>query len=122
MPPVRDYYEILGVSANASQEEIKKSFRTLVRKYHPDVHPDKELAERMFKQIHEAYRTLSDENKRKVYDISRTKKPSDIPPPRARPQPTGWHASGQKPPSGASARQGTAASGTGYIRPETPEE
>lgn len=121
MPPVRDYYEILGVSANATQEEIKKSFRTLVRKYHPDVHPDKALAERMFKQIHEAYRTLSDEDKRKVYDITRTKKSTDHSAPRVKPQPSGWYVQGNKPPGGTAARQKSAPSGSSYVKPESPE-
>lgn len=121
MPPVRDYYEILGVSANASLEDIKKSFRTLVRKYHPDVHPDKAFAERMFKQIHEAYQVLSDEEKRKVYDVTRIRKAPTDQAPRVKPQPTGWYAQGNRPPGGAGGRPKSTTSGSGYIKPETPE-
>lgn len=68
MPPVRSYYEILGVRPEATAEEIKKSFRRLARKYHPDVHPDKRLAQRAFVQINEAYSILSDPIKRRDYD------------------------------------------------------
>ena len=71
MPPVRSYYEILGVKPDATPEEIKKSFRRLARKYHPDVHPDKRLAQRAFVQINEAYTTLSDPIKRRDYDAKR---------------------------------------------------
>jgi len=63
----KDYYEILGVRRDASQEEIKKAFRRLARKYHPDVNKDPEAQER-FKEINEAYQVLSDPEKRKLYD------------------------------------------------------
>jgi molecular chaperone DnaJ len=63
----RDYYEILGVDKSASQEEIKKAYRKLVKKYHPDVN-DADDAEQKFKEIQEAYEILSDESKRKAYD------------------------------------------------------
>ncbi len=63
----RDYYEILGVSRNASQEELKSAFRSLARKYHPDVNKEAD-AEEKFKEINEAYAVLSDEEKRRVYD------------------------------------------------------
>ncbi|MFN3704806.1 MAG: molecular chaperone DnaJ [Thermoflexales bacterium] len=65
--PKRDYYEVLGVPRNATQEEIKKAFRRLARQYHPDVNKDKD-AEAKFKEINEAYEVLSDEQKRAAYD------------------------------------------------------
>lgn len=64
----RDYYQALGVSKNASQDEIKKAYRKLARKYHPDVNPDDPNAEEKFKDINEAYQVLSDEENRKKYD------------------------------------------------------
>ena len=64
-----DYYSTLGVDKNASQEDIKKAFKTLAKKWHPDVNPDrKQEAEEKFKEIGEAYEVLSDENKRRIYD------------------------------------------------------
>ncbi len=63
----KDYYEILGVPRNASQEEIKKAFRRLARKYHPDINKSPEAQEK-FKEINEAYQVLSDPEKRKLYD------------------------------------------------------
>ena len=64
----RDYYKILGVERTASDAEIKKSFRKLARKFHPDVNPNDKEAERRFKEINEAYQVLSDADKRKRYD------------------------------------------------------
>src|SRR5436853_2667091 len=64
----KDYYAILGVKKNASTEDIRKAFRKLARKYHPDVNPGDKSAEEKFKQLSEANDVLSDPKKRKVYD------------------------------------------------------
>ncbi|CAB1274513.1 molecular chaperone DnaJ [Candidatus Nitrosacidococcus tergens] len=64
----RDYYEILGVSKQASEGEVKKSYRKLAMKYHPDRNPDNKEAEEKFKDIQEAYDVLSDPKKRMAYD------------------------------------------------------
>ena len=64
----KDYYAILGVSKTSSPEEIKKSFRKLALKYHPDRNPGDKKAEARFKEISEAYEVLSDADKRKKYD------------------------------------------------------
>ena len=63
----RDYYEVLGVSKNATDAEIKSSFRKLAKKYHPDLNKEPDAAEK-FKEVQEAYEVLSDPNKRKTYD------------------------------------------------------
>ncbi len=65
---VKDYYQILGVSKSASADEIKKAYRKLARKYHPDVNQDDATAEAKFKDISEAYEVLSDAEKRQKYD------------------------------------------------------
>lgn len=64
----KDYYSVLGVPRNASQDQIKKAFRALARKYHPDTAQDKKAAERKFKEINEANEVLSDPDKRAKYD------------------------------------------------------
>jgi len=70
MPPTqsKDYYAILGVKKKATPEEIRKAFRKLARKYHPDVNPGDKKAEEKFKEISEANDILSDDKKRKIYD------------------------------------------------------
>jgi DnaJ-class molecular chaperone len=64
----KDYYKILGVGRGASADEIKKAYRKLARKYHPDINPGDQAAEAKFKEINEAYEVLSDPDKRKKYD------------------------------------------------------
>ena len=68
MADKRDYYEVLGVDRNADDAAIKKAYRTLARKYHPDQNPGDKEAEAKFKEASEAYAVLSDEQKRKQYD------------------------------------------------------
>ncbi|MEL7658835.1 MAG: DnaJ domain-containing protein, partial [Bacillota bacterium] len=64
----RDYYDVLGVSKDATADEMKKAYRSLARKYHPDANPDNKEAEEKFKEIAEAYEVLSDPNKKANYD------------------------------------------------------
>ena len=68
MADKRDYYEVLGVKKDASQDEIKKAFRKLTKENHPDLHPGDKACEERFKEANEAYEVLSDEEKRKKYD------------------------------------------------------
>src|SRR5579871_3667886 len=63
-----DYYKILGINKNASEEEIKKAYRKLARKHHPDLNPNDKEANKKFQQINEANEVLSDPDKRKKYD------------------------------------------------------
>jgi curved DNA-binding protein len=65
----KDYYETLGVGKNVTDEELKRAFRKLAMKYHPDRNPNKKEAEERFKEINEAYAVLSDKEKRKQYDM-----------------------------------------------------
>lgn len=65
----RDYYEVLGVSKTATDDELKKAYRKLAKQYHPDANPDnKQEAEAKFKELNEAYEVLSDKQKRAMYD------------------------------------------------------
>ena len=68
MADKRDYYEVLGVDKSASEDELKKAYRKLAMKYHPDTNPDDKDAEQKFKEINEAYGVLSDKDKRSRYD------------------------------------------------------
>ena len=68
MAEKRDYYEVLGVSTTATDAEIKKAFRVLAKKYHPDMHPGDKECEEKFKEAQEAYAVLSDADKRRQYD------------------------------------------------------
>ena len=65
---MKDYYESLGIQKTATADEIKKAYRNLAFKYHPDRNPDDKVAEERFKEISEAYAVLSDDRKRAEYD------------------------------------------------------
>src|SRR5579885_1527506 len=68
MPSKDDFYQTLGVNRKASADEIRKAYKRLARKYHPDVNPGDKSAEERFKRISEAYDVLSDAKKRQMYD------------------------------------------------------
>ncbi len=68
MAEKRDYYEVMGVPKNASEDEIKKAYRKLAKKYHPDLNPGDKTAEEKFKELNEAYEVLSDKDKKARYD------------------------------------------------------
>ena len=71
MAEKRDYYDILGIKRDASAETIKKAFRKLAKKYHPDSNAGNPQAEQMFKDVNEAYSILSDPEKKKLYRSGR---------------------------------------------------
>src|SRR6516225_1977525 len=84
----KDYYATLGVDRKAKPEQIRKAYRRLARKYHPDLNPGSKTAEEKFKEISEAYEILSDEKKRQVYDhygFYADNIPPGGPPPRSSP-------------------------------------
>ena len=66
--PKKDYYKVLGIDKNVTKEEIKRAFRKMARKYHPDVNPDDPKSRDKFKEINEAYSLLNDDKKREIYD------------------------------------------------------
>ena len=68
MAEKRDYYEVLGVAKNATADEVKKAYRKLAIQFHPDKNPGDKKSEEKFKEVNEAYETISDEKKRKMYD------------------------------------------------------
>ena len=68
MADKRDYYEVLGVTKNASADDIKKAYRKKAKEYHPDLHPGDKDCEAKFKEVNEAYEVLSDQDKRSKYD------------------------------------------------------
>jgi molecular chaperone DnaJ len=89
----KDYYEALGVARSADEDEIRKAYRRLARKYHPDLNPGDKAAEERFKKVQEAYDILSDENKKKVYDQYGFYS-DNIPPNGAGPGSAGAHGAG----------------------------
>ncbi len=77
--PKQDFYKTLGVPSDASDADVKKSYRKLARKYHPDLNPGDKAAENRFKEVQEAYDTLSDKSKREMYDLGGAAHESGMP-------------------------------------------
>jgi len=102
----RDYYEVLGVNRDADEETIKKAYRRLAMKHHPDRNPDNPKAEELFKEAKEAYEVLTDTNKRTAYDRYGTRVSTRAP---------GWRAAA--PASRASPMPSAISSATYSIRP-----
>lgn len=75
MPSKRDYYQVLGVPKNASEDDIVRAFRKIAKKTHPDVRPGDEVAAELFKEVGEAYGVLSDPEKRQMYDRGEPEEP-----------------------------------------------
>jgi molecular chaperone DnaJ len=71
MAPEKDYYSVLGVSSSANQDQVKRAYRKLAKRYHPDANAGDKAATERFKEISEAYSVLSDAQKRKHYDMLR---------------------------------------------------
>jgi curved DNA-binding protein len=95
----KDYYEVLGVARDASDGDIKKAYRTLAGKYHPDVAKDKTIGEAKFKEINEANEVLSDPEKRKKYD--------ELGANWEHPERQGSHQSGRNAPYGGASEEGS---------------
>ena len=94
---MKDYYKILGLPSTATKKEIKKAFRQLARKYHPDLHPGDKAAAEQFKRINEACQVLSDDSKRARYDLDRKQQGQQTQQCRQHTQQKAAHTSSAKP-------------------------